>query len=541
LLFLLELKVPVSPDLYAAFLILSGIVACVLSILAWRRRQADGGTALFYLMIAMIIWTWTYALHWIFPDWPKPFFWLDATYAGVVATPALTFLFALQTARPGYRIAKHIRLILLIEPVVTLALLWTDPLHHLFYGGFRNQSENFIFNGGPWFWINLIYSYLFLAASLVLLVAALIRGRGNIHRNQLRVCIAGLALMFVINILGVFDFHPLPGLDLTPVLFIMTGSFFAISLLYFRMLDLVPVAKDVLMDQMQDGMIVVDTSGRILDINRAAAALFGKTAGDLIGLDLAAAAAPFPALAQALFPLRNSSQQVEIDTGPHQILDVQITFLNQPGAKLEGFLISWRDITQLKKVEIELRQANQALYRNLFEISELKASLEEQVIRDPLTYLFNRRFIENVLPDEFEKAKRLAIRISLLIFDIDHFKLVNDRYGHRVGDQVLRKIARKIETSIRKGDWAIRYGGEEFLIVMVDAPGSIARERANYLRSEIEQLTFSAGGESFHITTSTGVAVFPDDGRNYEEVFRAADRALYQAKAMGRNCVVAAG
>lgn len=529
-----------SSHLYAALLILSGVLAFVLSVLAWQRRQASGGIALFYLMSSMVIWTWTYALHWIFPDYPKPFFWLDSTYFGVVATPVLTLLFALQITHPNLRVTRSLLILFFIEPAVTLLLLWTDPLHHLFYGGFRLQSINYIYDGGPWFWINVVYSYLLLAVSFSLLVVAFIKRRGKIYRIQLGICLVGLGFLFFINILSMLGYHPLPGLDLTPVLFIITGIFFAISLLYYRMLDLVPVAQHILMDQMQDGMIVVDSAGWILDINRAAAALFRKAPNDLIGVKLVDVTAPLPELGKALLPLQQTGQQVTIDGGVPQILDIQVTVLNQFNGNLQGYLISWRDITHLKRIEIELRQANQTLNRNLFEINALKASLEEQVIRDPLTNLFNRRFIENVLPDEFAKAERLAIRISLLMFDIDHFKDINDRWGHEAGDQVLRTLSSKMENSIRKGDWAIRYGGEEFLIILVDTPGPVARDRADYLRKEIAHLSFDAGEENFGITTSTGVAVFPDHGEDYEAVFRAADHALYQAKSLGRNCVVIA-
>lgn len=529
-----------TPYLYAALLILSGMVAFILSILTWQRRKASGGVALFYLMVAMVVWTWTYTLHWIFPDQPRPFFWLDATYLGVVATPVMTFLFALQITRPNHGLPRYAPIILLAEPVVTLVLLWTDPLHHLFFGGFRLQSNNYIYDGGPWFWINVVYSYLLLLISFSLLVAAFVKRRGIIYRNQLAICIAGMGFIFIVNILSMVGYHPIPGLDLTPVSFIITGIFFLVSLLYYRMLDLVPVAQNVLMDQMQDGVIVVDSAGRVLDINRAASDLFEKPPDKMIGDHLVDVTTLLPGLGQALSPLRQSSQQVNIDGQMPQILDIQVTSLNLSSANLQGFLISWRDITHLKKIEIELRQANQALNRNLIEINALKATLEEQVIRDPLTNLFNRRFIENVLADEFAKAERLAIQISLLLFDIDHFKEVNDRWGHEAGDNVLRVLSHKIEISIRKGDWAIRYGGEEFLIIMIDTPGSVARERADRLRGEIAGLTFDEGAGVFGITLSTGVAVFPDHGQDYEAVFRAADRALYRAKSLGRNCVVIA-
>ena len=396
----LECKLSPASSLYATLLIFSGMVAAVVAYIAWQRRHSTGGKPLLWMMIAMVVWTWTYALHWISPYWPLPFFWLDCTYFGVVSVPGLIFCFSVQTFLQDRRFSKKYWVLLLIEPLLTLILLWSDPYHHLFFGNFRLSDTSDIFSGGPWFWANVIYSYLLLLAAFYFFVSAYVKSQGAIYRKQVGICLIGSSILFVVNASGVLGFHPLPGLDLTPILFTITGLSFVISLLSYRMLDLVPVARDVLLDQMQDGMIVMDDLGRIIDINQAASRLINNSINVLTGKKLEESIAAIPELKEALLPAIPGSMQVRIKGIMDRVLDIQTIPLQPSFSSTRGFLISWRDITQLKQTETDLRRANEALSVNLDEINQLRKSLEAQVIRDPLTGLFNRRFLENVLAGE---------------------------------------------------------------------------------------------------------------------------------------------
>jgi hypothetical protein len=212
--------------IYAALLLLSGFVAAIIAIHTWLRKQAAGAKSLLFMMIAMIVWSWAYALHWISPIWPAPFFWLDATYLGVVAIPMLVLSFSMRMTHQDRLFSRQLMGILSIEPILTLVLLWTDPLHHLFYGSSRLAESNSIFNGGPWFWINVLYSYTLIAFSFYLLVRAFVKSRGEIYRKQLGVCLTGLTIPIAVNITGLLGYDPLPGLDLTPFLFTIEGLFF---------------------------------------------------------------------------------------------------------------------------------------------------------------------------------------------------------------------------------------------------------------------------------------------------------------------------
>ncbi|MEO6023061.1 MAG: diguanylate cyclase [Burkholderiales bacterium] len=172
---------------------------------------------------------------------------------------------------------------------------------------------------------------------------------------------------------------------------------------------------------------------------------------------------------------------------------------------------------------------------------KLRETLRLQSIRDPLTGLFNRRYLEETLAREERRAVRAQTSIGIIVFDVDHFKRFNDSYGHDAGDAVLRALGSLLQTHVRDGDIACRYGGEEFVIALPGASLAITTERAEALRKLTEKLPALLSGRSpGEITISLGAAAYPDHGMTWQEAIGAADKALYKAKHEGRNRVVVA-
>jgi diguanylate cyclase (GGDEF)-like protein len=169
---------------------------------------------------------------------------------------------------------------------------------------------------------------------------------------------------------------------------------------------------------------------------------------------------------------------------------------------------------------------------------KLRQMLQNQSIHDPLTGLFNRRYFEVTLERELKRAERHGTGVGIVIIDLDHFKQLNDTFGHDAGDMVLREVARLIQSSIRASDVACRYGGEEFVLIFVDADVTVTQERAERVRAAASQLFLSHHGQSIGtVRLSAGVAVFPVHGKSGESLLQAADAALYQAKREGRDRV----
>jgi diguanylate cyclase (GGDEF)-like protein/PAS domain S-box-containing protein len=169
------------------------------------------------------------------------------------------------------------------------------------------------------------------------------------------------------------------------------------------------------------------------------------------------------------------------------------------------------------------------------EVRALQDQLREQAIHDPLTGLYNRLPLNEFFDRELSRAKRDGQPISTVMGDLDHFKMVNDTYGHLAGDQVLRVFSALIRHSYRASDIFCRYGGEEFLILLPGTALDVACERTEHLRKALDAASVVYGTSTIHVTASFGVATFPQHGQTRDALIAAADRALYAAKDCGRN------
>ncbi len=173
---------------------------------------------------------------------------------------------------------------------------------------------------------------------------------------------------------------------------------------------------------------------------------------------------------------------------------------------------------------------------------KLRDTLKQQAIHDPLTGLFNRRYMEETLIREISRAKRYETPLGIIMIDLDHFRRFNNTFGHEAGDLVLRDLGKFLQSNIRKEDVACRYGGEEFTLILPGAPMDITEKRAETLRTLVQDLEIYYNGRPLDsITLSLGVASFPEHGGTGETVLQAADAALYAAKRAGRNKVSTAG
>ncbi len=210
-----------------------------------------------------------------------------------------------------------------------------------------------------------------------------------------------------------------------------------------------------------------------------------------------------------------------------------IIFQGQP-----AILTALYDITERKRSELELEKTYKLLKIHARKIEDLQAKLKEQAIRDPLTGLVNRRYLEETMGRELARASREGFPIGVVMIDIDHFKQVNDSHGHKAGDLVLQAMGNFLLRLTRAGDIACRYGGEEFLLILPQGSRAITAERAEALRTNFQALRTAYGEKILQTTISLGIATYPADGVTAEAVIHAADQAMFRAKALGRNRVV---
>jgi hypothetical protein len=194
-----------------------------------------------------------------------------------------------------------------------------------------------------------------------------------------------------------------------------------------------------------------------------------------------------------------------------------------------------QDIVERKRAESSLKNANELMKIQVAEIRKLQFDLREQALHDPLTGLYNRRYLSETIEREIAIAEREQKHLSVIVMDLDHFKNINDTFGHQVGDQFLIEFATLLGNRVRKSDTAYRYGGEEFLLVLPGTQVEDAAKRADEIRLECANLRIPHKNKTLKVTTSVGVATYPLHGKGPEEVVIKADKALYRSKQDGRN------
>ena len=226
---------------------------------------------------------------------------------------------------------------------------------------------------------------------------------------------------------------------------------------------------------------------------------------------------------------------------PDTSLTVSLMCLGALGAYLGLFARStYRRTVVLNDTRVKLRQSEQALQGQLDAVQSLQAQLTEQGNRDPLTGLYNRRYLNDSLQREFDRCARDGSPVSLLLIDLDHFKQINDQHGHAMGDAVLCRVSTLLAQHTRTSDLCCRYGGEEFLLFLPDMGLDAVCERAERWRELMAAQRWEIEGQSVGVTLSIGVACAPQAEMTPAALIALADQALYRAKSEGRNRVCVA-
>jgi diguanylate cyclase (GGDEF)-like protein/PAS domain S-box-containing protein len=524
---------------YVILLAISATISHVASFIAWRR-SAPGAFVLGLLMSAMSVWAGGYALVWLNASAIANRLGWAVMYLGVVSVPVLYLIFTLKITHNEKWLTPKSILAFSVIPAISLLLQWTNDYHHWIYRSIDLIQKNNLlvvqFTRGPWYYVNTAYSYLVIMFTFLLMVVITYRS-GPLSRIQHSLVLLASSIPWLASLYSELGFVYTQGLDLAPVSFGVASLLFLYSVIRNRLLDLLPMARHRLIEDMSDGVLVVDAQGRIVDINPAMQEILKDKPVTFLGKNIADVMTSWTEMNSFLQNNDQTRTELRLQNEPSRYMDLRMTPLFDEHNQINGRIIVFRDITYRKQVEKELVQANDRLHTKLIEIGVLQSQLREQAIRDPLTDLFNRRYLDETLERELSRAERETYPLCIVMMDIDHFKDVNDVYGHQAGDVVLKSLADSILAQCRQGDFACRYGGEEFVLVMPNICLDSTSRRAEEIHQEIEAMNIPYGRFNLSITISMGVACYPHHGRTKEELLGAADKALYMAKHAGRNRV----
>jgi len=510
------LKIDYTPTV---LLLVAGLpLAFYLLWYGWRNRARPGALPFVFVMALSTSWTIESALELLSANLSTKLLWADLQYVSICFLPVACLAMALDYTGNSAWLTRRNLCGLGLIPLVSLGLMWTNAHHHLMRASvWLDTSAAHPVIGrtfGPWFWVHCAYSYLLLFAALAFLVHALL-SRPPVYRKQPAVLLAGLAVPVLWNLFYLLKPGLLPTFDYTPAVFAIGELIVACGLFRFQVFNLVLVARDTLLENMSDGLLVLDGASRVADLNEAARALIGRPADYILSRPIAES---WPAWDQLAEPYRTGADQALISIGKNggrRDYEVKISEL-RGRANFLGRLLVMHDVTERAVLEESLRQ---------------------QALTDGLTGLANRTLFMNKLADAVHAARRHPDKLfAVIVLDLDRFKFINDTVGHPAGDTVLESVAIRLKRCVREVDTVARLGGDEFLVLLDDIDSTrdvvvVLERMLSEMRSPVyvrqQQMLASA---------SMGVVLWDASYRSAEDLLHAADAAMYQAKEAGGSC-----
>jgi diguanylate cyclase (GGDEF)-like protein len=481
--------------------------------------DAPGAAGVFWLGVCVCFWAAGQFAGSLTTDLELKVLAAKAQYFGIAFLPLAWFSFAMTHARRQRALPTQALALLGAIPVATLLLAWTNEWHRLVWldvqlvhgGGYVGFAARY----GPWFQVHVVYSYALIFIATVILSWEF--SRSGAFRRPLAAAIGAPLIVGATNLLYLSSYNPAPWFDPTVLGFALAALVLKDGVIRIGLLESAPTMRNRIVELLSDGVVIVDRKGRIHDINPAGAAILGLALDETLSRSLADLLHHSP-LVPGL--LRGEPGRISLRGS---FYDVKSTVLSNEQTGPVEIALVLRDVTEQ--------------HRNAEELKAAKAKFERQAHVDDLTELANRRMFITRLQEEIGRVERGGLPLSLLLFDLDHFKRINDTYGHDVGDRVLTVIASVTRDFKRNADVAARLGGEEFALLLPDTDQSGAVRVAQRLRATIEETRISdRGGLPIQVTASFGVATITRNG-SVDNVLTKADKALYKAKNSGRNRV----
>lgn len=501
--------------------LLAAILTAMAAYYLWPKRSIRGAVNLLIMLIGSACWALCESFLYFDNSISDKICFTRLQYLGIATLPPNLFIFTWRYVGWDAWLNRRVVTLFNLASIIMLVLVWTNGWHGLVWKQMvQDDSGPFTMlalTHGPAFWAWIFFSHINIIVALVVLSKAYLVS-SIIIRRQYRFMFIAFLTPFIANIVYLYKLLPVPNLDPTPISFCLAILLMGCCFIRYRMYDVMPIARYEVFMSLPDGIMVIDNHDRLAFINPAAETILGQSNDDVVGSELC------NFIDRKILPDQTEQEHVTHEMeiaikGKDKTFDLRFSRLSSTQKEHLGWLIVWRDISQRKTLENELR---------------CLAST------DSLTGAYNRRHFINKGRDEVERCLRYGKSMSVLMLDIDHFKKINDEFGHDVGDLTLQAFTRICKGGLRNFDTFGRLGGEEFAVLMPETDIHQAISIAERLRKAIMEMQVLAGKQAVTMTASIGIASLDDHNQDIESILKSADQALYQAKNSGRNRVAQA-
>ncbi len=504
--------------LWSAPHIAAAAIAMAAYLRARKRTTAPGGTALGFLFLLLFFWSSAQALSTLLTSPSAIMLASQFAYVGIALSPVAWFLFALTYSQRVLKISRHALNTVSIVPLATLILALTNTWHGLIWQDWQFIDKDgfigFTTEYGFWFYVHAVYSFSLILIATSILGFALTQFK--LHYQSLLAVISAPLIAVLANLFSLSLYNPYPWVDFTTIGFVLGVIILDTGVMREGLLNSLPVVRDAVVEQLTDPVLVIDHEGQIVDANQSALRAWGQTQ-DIHRAPVNSLIQSVPK--ESLLSTRKNSE-VTIDGRAFEIASTAL----DPTNDRSNVALLFRDVSERRAAEYALKAANE--------------EMERMAHTDALTNMFNRRFFMQRLGEEFERVRRHGSVLSVLIFDLDHFKQINDTHGHDIGDAVLIAVADVVNEVKRVTDIACRLGGEEFALLLPETGRAGAFNLAQRLLRGVRDYPYEARiGKPLAVTASVGVATVSSNSRAPDHLLKTADRALYQAKETGRDRV----
>ncbi|WP_169084230.1 histidine kinase N-terminal 7TM domain-containing protein [Paenibacillus sp. PL91] len=508
---------------YIIFVIISGVLSVLLAIYAYYNKTNFKGMKVFmWSTILSAVYSFAYAFELASESLREIRFWINIEYIGMPFIAPCCLLMVMHYVGLDKFITPKKTWGLFVIPAITLLMVITNDYHHWFYKALylRPNTPTPMVDVVPglWYYMHGSYSSGSLFASLFILARSW-RKTKSIYRKQMITLAIGISLPVLGSLSYVLGLTPL-GMDPVPILMCITSALYLASIFSTSLLTVAPIAREHIFESMRDGVLVLNLENQIMDFNGAATQIIPALTPLAIGQkldDIWKRGAESGAFSFGVDPSVLHEQELKwIRGGETFYYRIRASNLLKPNGQLAGKTIVMIDVTEHTLLQNKLR--------HLAEI-------------DGLTSIYNRTSFMEKSRHLLNAAHQTGQPISFILFDIDYFKQINDRYGHSVGDFALQHIVSICQQTLPKDALLGRYGGEEFAIGLPGATLAEAGQAAEQLRKEIAGNPMYSSAKAITITASFGVSQAKTADVPLEALLSEADIALYRSKHYGRNAV----